>query len=289
MSTSSVRRMFVWMVSMSAVVVVVMGAIWFAQVRFIAQQNHERMIESQKLEIEIDRLETDLENEGSRITAELDSGLCLFPDRGFNNLNLNDELEGPIIGALVRQVKDDRFYVQRHGLEGLIAIKPESHRLSIYAPMVVPAVTRTLKDKRLWSPAVTVLLDYRPHSGGAAPMVIKTLDVTDWHRLTSHTRMARMLDSQCDRVPALVRHLCECDEPWKRVLGRMQRDFTPEEVRQAYQQATNKLSADDPERHDLYSAILRYLNDSPVVSPLLPPPRNVDDYVERVLKSKAEK
>lgn len=284
MSDQPTSRTHVWMIGISASMIVVMAALLFAQMRYIAEQNHDLMIENQKLGIQIDLLQASLTNEGNRVVARLDAGLPLATANS-SPLNIEESLEGPIIGALVRQVKDDRPYVQLYGLRGLLRVRPDGSRREIFAPMIVPAVIPMLRDERFRAFAVAVLNDYRPYAAAAAPTILETCDAVHWSNVQACIQNTRTMDPQCDYVPLLIRHVQQSSDTWKTTLKQMQHSFTDEEVLQAYEGALDQASDENVRRR--YAGIVRYLKDRPPAGSLQPP-RTVDEYIKEEGATKSE-
>ncbi|MBA2113330.1 hypothetical protein [Bremerella alba] len=277
MSKSSNHKTHVWIAGVSAAIVVVMAAILFGQVRLVALQNHTLMIDNQKLEIRLDLLKTTLDNQGQQVVAKLDAGWSLTTSR-VSPLNIHEDVKGPIIGALLRQLKDDRPFVKLQALQGLMLIHPENHSREIFAPLVVPAVIPALRDPRLKMHAAAVLQPFRSNAKAAAPVVLETADERNWASLSPTIGSARGMDPACDVVPLLTRHILANVDPWKTTLTRLQQVFTPAEVRQSYQNAQKQAS--DPQLRGLYEGILRYLGDQPPGG-VLQSPRDVEEYVRQ--------
>lgn len=278
MNGSPVNTSHLWLGGISAVIIVAMAGVLFGQIRVIAQLNHQLMLENQQIEMQLDLRKTSFDIQAAQVVAKLDAGLPLVAPADFRTLNIQDGLKGPILGALVRQVKDDRFYVKLNGLSGLAAMTPDEGHLDVFAPMVVPVVIPTLKDKQLRVWAMSVLNQYRHHAAAAAPMVLETCDATHWIRVTSAIQDARIMDPQCNYMPLLIRHIEQSEEDWKTTLVRMQRGFTSEEVLQLYQAASKQTSDDEHRRR--YEGIVRYLMDRPPGS-FASPPREVEDYIQQ--------
>ncbi|QDU73242.1 hypothetical protein Pan97_02090 [Bremerella volcania] len=278
MSGSPANNTYLWLGGISAVIIVALAGVLFGQMRFIAQQNHQLMIENQRIEIQLDQLKTRFDMHGAQVVAKLDSGLPLVSAADYRTLNIQDELKGPIMGALIRQLKDDRFFVKLNGLTGLAAMAPDLGRREIFAPMVVPAVIPTLKDERLRVWGMSVLNQYQRHAAAAAPMVLETCDATRWIRVTSSIKDARIMDPQCDYMPLLIRHIEQSEDDWKITLVRLQHGFTDEEVLQAYEGALEQASNEKLKRR--YSGIVRYLKNQPPTGSAPPPPRSVESYIE---------
>ncbi len=276
MSESTPSKATSWMGGISAVLIVTMAGVLFGQMRFIAQQNHQLMIENQHLEIALDQKKTSFDIYAAQVVNKLGSGLPLVEAREYPTLNISDELKGPIMGGLVRQLKDDRFYVQRNGLSGLSALVSGTSRGENFAPMVVPAVIPTLKDKRLRVWAMGVLNQYQGQAAAAAPMVLETCDATHWLRVTSAVKDARIMDPKCDILPLLTRHVQQSKDDWKTTLARLQAGFTNQELLAAYQAAGDQ--AEDEPLQRRYAGIVRYLEDQPPPGTTTPP-RDVEEYV----------
>lgn len=278
MSDSSANRVNLWLGGISIVIIVTMAGVLFGQIRFIAQQNHELMMENQRLEVQLDAMKTSFDAQAAKVVAKLDSGLPLVAASDFGRLNIHDELQGPIVGALIRQVNDDRFYVKRNGLAGLAVMAPARDRRKIFAPMVVPAVIPTLKDERLRLLSIALLLLYKQHASAAAPMVLETSNASSWDGVSSSTRDARAMDPQCDYMPLLVRHVQQSEDDWKTTLVNLQHSFTDEEVLQAYEGALEQASDDELKRR--YAGVMRYLKDKPPAGSAPLPARTVESYIE---------
>lgn len=276
MSESSGRKTHVWMTGVSIAMVVVMAALLFTQVRVISQQNHDLMIQNQNLEIQIDLLGDTLRSEGNRVVARLDQGLPLATTRS-SRLNIEESLEGPIIGALVRQLKDDRPYVQLYGLRGLLRVQPESNRQEIFAPMVVPAVIPTLKDKRLRVYAVGVLDQYQRYAAAAAPTILETCNAEYWSNVQACIQKTKLMDPQCDYMPLLVRHIQESGDTWKTTLKQMRHGLSDQDVQLAYEGALKEASNEKLRRR--YAGIVLYLKDQSSADSPASPPRSVESYI----------
>lgn len=278
MSESLPRKAPVWMAGISVTIVVFMAIVWFAQVRLIAEQNHDLMIDNQNLEIQVETLKAALSNEGDRVIARLDAGLPLEFQRQPRSLNVAEDLKGPIIGALLRQIEDDRPYVQHNGLRYLAAIQPSGDRQSIFVPMVVPAVIPKLRDERLHDAAISVLNQYRPYAANAAPVILETSDCESLIGIVHDIRHARGFDPQCDYIPLLVRFIQHNEDQWQLGLDQLQSGFIDADIQQAYQGALEKASDEKLRRR--YAGILRFLKDRSSASSLTDPLRSVESYVE---------
>lgn len=279
MSDSSANRVNLWLGSISIAIVVAMAAVLFTQVRFIDSQNHAMMMENQRLEVKIDQLKTALEREVSQIKAKLDAGLPLGHALRSKPLNVNDELKGPLTGALVRQVNDDRAHVRLNGLVGLIGLPPGVKNVDAFARMVVPAVTKALKkgpESRVL--AIMVLKQYDRHAASAAPLIMETANTANWLEMMSSIGDARHLDPQCDYVPVLIRYVEQSEDDWRTTLVNLQHSFTDEEVLQAYEGALEQASDDELKRR--YAGVMRYLKDKPPAGSAPLPARTVESYIE---------
>ncbi|MFN3150416.1 hypothetical protein [Bremerella sp.] len=284
MSESRASKAHAWMLGISVAVVVIMAAVLFGQVRLIAQQNHNLMIDNQNLEIEVDQLWSQLQSEANRVAARLDRGMPLASTNG-NRLNINEQLEGPLIGALVRQVQNERPLIQLRGLKGLTQVQPVGHRREVFAPIVVPAVIPTLRDERLRLWAMNVLRQYASYAAAAAPTVLETSDATRWDRTITSIRDARSMDPKCDYMPLLIRHVKHSNDDWKATLKNLQHSFTDQEVLMAYQGALDQASDENLRRR--YAGVVRYLKDRPPAG-ALQPPRDVDEYIQEEGATKSE-
>ncbi|WDI44268.1 hypothetical protein [Bremerella sp. P1] len=278
MSDSSSSKVNLWLGGISIVIIVAMAGVLFGQVRFIAQQNHELMMQNQHLEIQFDALKTTLDAEANKIVAKLDSGLPLVSGADNRQLNIHDDLKGPIVGSHIRQLQDDRFYVRLNGLAGLAVAVPDSNNRDIFAPMIVPAVIPTLEDKRLRFWAMSVLNQYRGQAAAAAPKVLETSDARRWINVSSSIEDARAMDPQCDYVPVLIRYVEQSEDDWRTTLVNLQHSFTDEEVLQAYEGALEQASDDELKRR--YAGVMRYLKDKPPAGSTPLPARTVESYIE---------
>jgi len=284
MSESPIRKTYNWMAGISTAIVIVMAAILFVQVRFISQQNHDQMIKNQNLEIQIELLEDDLQSEGNRIVARLDQGFPLAIVRG-PRLKINEDLEGPIMGALVRQLQDDRPYVQLYGLRGLLQLRPESQRRELFAPMVVPAVIPKLKDKRFRLLAVAVLTQYQRHAAAAVPTILETCDAVHWGKVHACIQNTKVMDPHCDYIPLLIRHVQESGDTWRNTFENVRSGFTEQEVLQAYQGALEQTTDEKLKRR--YAGIVRFLKDKPPAG-FSKPRRDIGEFVREQESAQSE-
>ena len=276
MSESTPSKATSWRGGISVALIVTMAGVLFGQMRLIAQQNHQLMIENQRIEIELDNRKTTFDVHVAQVVDKLDSGFPLVTGADYRVLNIQDELKGPIMGALVRQLKDDRFYVQLNGLLGISAMVPKSNRMENFAPMVVPAVIPTLKDQRLRNLAMHVLRQYQGQAAAAAPIVLETCDAASWDSVTSSIENARGMNPKCDYLPLLTRHIQQSEDNWQKTLARLQAGFTNQELLDAYQAASKQ--AEDEELQRRYAGITRYLKDQPPLG-TPSPARDVEEYV----------
>ncbi|MHC2068661.1 hypothetical protein ACYFX5_14440 [Bremerella sp. T1] len=271
------RKSHAWLAAISALVIVVMLGVLFMQVRYIAEQNHQLHYDNERLAEELENAKSSRDIVVASLIKELDRGLPLVLEPQVNSLKFSTEMDGQIVGALTRQLKDDRDYVRHYGLKGLLAINLNKDRLDVFAPMVVPYLIPLLQEERLRDDTVSLLFHYRKRAAAAAPVVLETADATPWNKVTSAISHAQAMDPKCDIVPLLTRHIRESKESWKVTLERLERGYSIPMVAKAYQQAAEATT--DAALRKRYRGIVRYLNSFPPEGKLEWRP-DVEEFIE---------